>query len=103
MLGLAVTPGVCNRSVAYLRSKVSTICFEEVAHGLRSIVSDDTVGDPKAAHEALDELEGRASWDGADDIHLRALGELIDGDVEVAIAPWRPRKRAQNVQPLDRE
>ena len=57
---------MCHRSVAYLRSKVSTICFEKVARELRAIVNDDTVGDPKVAHEALDEFDRRASWDGAD-------------------------------------
>ena len=56
VLGLAVTPGVCHRGVAYLRSKVSIVCFQKVARELRAIVGDDAVGDPKAAYEALDEF-----------------------------------------------
>ena len=55
------------------------------------------------AHEALDELDGGPGWDGADDFYLRPLGELVDGDVEVAVPPWRSRKRPQDVQPPNRE
>ena len=68
-------------------SKVSTICFEEVARELRAIVSDDTVGDPEAAHEALDELDSTAGWNGSDGFHFCPLGELVDGDVEITVAP----------------
>ena len=66
---------------------------------MRTIVGDDAIRHPKPAHEALDELDYRTSWDGADSFHFHPLGELVNGDVEVAIAPWRPGKRAQNVQP----
>ena len=55
--GMAVAPRVCYRSVADLRSKVSTIHFEDIAGALRTIVGDDAVRDPKPAHEALDELD----------------------------------------------
>lgn len=61
MFDLDVTPGVCHRSVSYLRSKVSTICFEEIAGELRTIVGDDVIRDPKLIHEALDELDCGAS------------------------------------------
>ena len=54
---LAVAPRVCHRSVAYLRSKFSTICFEEIAGELRTIVGDDAIRYPKPAHEAPDELD----------------------------------------------
>ena len=103
MLGLTVTPGVGHRSVADLRSKVSTVGFEEVTSKLRAVICDDAVGDPEAAHEALDELDSRAGWDGADGFHFRPLGELVDGDVEVAVAPRRSRERAQDIHPPDRE
>ena len=46
------------------------------------------------AREALDELDNRAGWDGTDDFHFRPLGELVDGDVDVTVTPWRPRERA---------
>ena len=42
-LGLAVAPRVCHRSVAYLCSKVSTICFEEIASELQTVVGDDAI------------------------------------------------------------
>ena len=51
--GLAIAPGVCHGSVADLRSKVSTIRFEEIASELRVVVSDDAIRDPKSAYEAL--------------------------------------------------
>ena len=38
-----------------------------------------------------------------DGFHLCPFGELVDGDVEVAVAPRRSRERAQDVQPPDRE
>ena len=61
--------------------------MKKVVGELRAIVGDDAVMDPKPAHDALDELDGRASRDGADGFHLRPLGELVDGDIEVAVAP----------------
>ena len=94
---------VRHQSVAYLRSKVSTVCFEEVTGELRAIVGDDAVGDPETAHKALDVLNHRTSWDGADGFHFRPHGELVDGDVEVAVAPRRSREWAQDVQPPDCE
>ena len=80
-----------------MRSKVSTICFEEIAGELRTVVSDDAIRDPELAHEALDELDCRASWDGGDGFHLHPLGELVDVNVEVAVAPRRTRERAQDI------
>ena len=77
-----------------MRSKVSTVCLEKIASELRTIVGDDAVRDPKLAHEAFDELDRGAGWDGADGFHLRPLGELVDGDFEVAVAPRRLREWA---------
>ena len=71
---------------------------EEITSELRAVIDDDAVGDPKIAHEALDELDHRASWNGADGFNLRPLSELVDGDVDVSIAPRHPRKQAQNIQ-----
>ena len=70
---------------------------------MRAVICDDAVGNPKAAHETLDELDCEASWDGANCFHFRPLGELVDGDVEVAVAPRRSKEWAQNVQPPDCE
>ena len=91
---LAIAPGVRHRSIADLRSKVSTIRLEEIASELRAVVGDDAVRDPEPAHEALDELDNRAGWDGTDGFHFRPLGEPVNGDVEIAVAPWRPWERA---------
>ena len=101
--GLIVAPGVRHRGVADLRSKVSTICLEDIASELRAVVGDDAIRDPESAHEALDELDRRSDGDGVDSFYLRSFGELVDGDVEVEIAPGSSRKRAQDVHPPNRE
>ena len=62
-------------------------------------MGDDAIRDSESAHEAHDELDRRAGWNGADGLHLRPLGELVDGDVEVAVGPGRSRERAQDIQP----
>ena len=93
-LSLTIAPGVCYRNVANLHSKVSIICLEEIASELRAVIGDDAVGDPEPAYESLDELDRGAGRDGADGFYLRPLGELVDGDIEVAVAPRRSRERA---------
>ena len=35
--------------------------------------------------------------------HFRPLGELVDGDIEVAVAPECLWERSQEIQPPDRE
>ena len=65
-LGLTVAAQVRHRSVAYLHSKVSTVCFEEVTGELRTIVDDDAVRHPEPAHDALDKLDRGTCGDGAD-------------------------------------
>src|SRR3954469_25736184 len=97
--GLPIASRVCHRSVAYLRPKVSAICFEEITGELRTVVCDDAVWHPEPAHDTPDELDRGARGDGTDNLHLCPLGELVNGDVEVAVAPWRPREWAQNIQP----
>ena len=69
-----------HQSIAYLRSKVSTTCFEEIASELRTVVGNDAIRDPKSAHEALDELDRRAGRDDMHWLYFHPLGELVDGD-----------------------
>ena len=56
-----------------------------------------------AADQAPDEFDRRFRRDGVHGFHLRPLGEVVDGDVEVAVAPARSRERSQKVQPPHRE
>ena len=70
---------------------------------MRAIVGDDAIRDPELAHEALDELDCRPYGDGADNFPFCPLGELVDGDVEVTVAPRHSRERDQDVQPPDHE
>lgn len=92
-----------HQCVVYLCTEVSTVNLEELTGDLRTVIRDDVVGYAEAAHEALDELDGGPSQDGAHGLHLCPLGEFVDVDVEVAEAPRGSRKRPQYVQPLDRK
>jgi hypothetical protein len=56
------------------------------------------LGTPKR-HQPTDEFDGRPGRNRAHQVHLCPLGELIDGDVEVAIAPLHSREWSQDVQP----
>src|SRR3954470_11670294 len=55
--GLPIASRVCHRSVAYLRPKVSTVCFEEITGELRTVVCDDAVWHSEPAHDTPDELD----------------------------------------------
>ena len=102
-LGLAVAARVSHGGVADLRAEVGEVGFEQPAGELRAIVGDDAAGHAEAAYQALDELHRGSCRDVPDWLHLRPLGEFVDGDVEVAVAPNRSWERSQNVQPPDRE
>ena len=92
-----------HRGIADLRADAGAVGLEEAAGELGAVVSDDVVGDAKTKYQSLDELDRGPRRDCADSFHLCPLGEFIDGDVEVAVAPERARERSQNVQPPDRE
>ena len=77
-LGLTIALGVGYRSVADLCSKVSTVGLKEVTSELRAVICDDAIRHPESAHEALDELDRGASWDGAGSFNLRPLSEFVD-------------------------
>jgi hypothetical protein len=47
----------------------------------------------------MDELDCGPGRDGAHRLHLQPLGKLVDGDVEVAVAPLHSREWTQDVQP----
>jgi hypothetical protein len=53
------------------------------------------------ADQPTDELDCGPGWNGAHQLHLHPLGELVDGDVEVAVAPLRSREWTEDVQPPD--
>ena len=102
-LRLAVAARVSYRDVANLHAKVGAVGLEEAAGELRAIVGDDVVGDAEEAHQTLDELHRRSHRDVADWLHLRPLGEFVDGDVEVAVVPDSAWEWSRDVQPLDRK
>ena len=56
-LGLAVASWMRHRGIADLCADARAVGLEEATGELRAVVSDDAVGDAKAAHQALDELD----------------------------------------------
>jgi hypothetical protein len=44
------------------------------------------------AYQPMDEPDCRPGQDSAHRLHLRPLDKLVDGDVEVAVAPLRLRE-----------
>ena len=76
---------------------------EETAGELRAVVGDDAIGHSKTADDASDELDSSTGWDGAHRFHFCPLGEFANSHEKEAIAPLRPWKGSQDVQPPDRE
>jgi hypothetical protein len=54
---------------------------------LIAVVGDDAVGHAKAAHQPLDEVDGYPGRYCTYRFDLCPLGELVNSDVEVAVAP----------------
>ena len=102
-LGLAVAAWMSDGGIADLRAEVGTVGLEQPAGELRAIVGDDAVGYAEAANQTLDEFHRRSCRDVPDWFHFRRLGELVDGDVEVAVAPDSSWERSQDVESQDRK
>ena len=66
-------------------------------------IGDDSVWDAEATCDTADELKRRVLRNLDDWNCLRPLGELVDGDVEVLIAPDCSGEWTQDVQPPDHE
>ena len=92
-----------DRCIADLSAKLFTVCRERTTCELGAIVGDNAVRHSKTADQSPQELDCRLSSDLADRLHFWPLRELVDGDVQVLEAPGGPGKRAEDVQPPDRE
>ena len=89
-LGLAVGSGLCRRSREEREGKARQQ-FSETENVQRMTDYNAAIvirWGIKRAPKAM-KLDGRPSWDGAHGFYLRTLGELVDGDVEVSVAPRR--------------
>jgi hypothetical protein len=49
--------------------------------------------------QVTDELDYRPGRNSAHQPHLHPLGKLVDGDIEVVVAPLRSREWTEDVQP----
>lgn len=61
------------------------------------------LGMPKRHTKPLMNLTADPTGIGLDRLHLRLLGELVDGDVEQTVAGSRAREGPKDIQPLDGE
>ena len=75
------------------------VALEYTAGELRAVVRDDAFWHTETTYQPLDEFNGGSGWYPSHGLHLRPLGELVDGDEEETIAPEHSRERAQDVQP----
>ena len=103
MLDLPIALRMSNRGEAELDTEVLAVVPKQGTCELGAIIGDDSVRDTEATCDTADELKccvlgNLDNWD-----HLRPLGELVDGDVEVLIAPDCSGEWTQDVQPPDRE
>jgi hypothetical protein len=97
MLGLAIAPGIGDGGEADLDTGRCAILPEQPAGELAAFIGDYAVRHTKTADQPMDELDCRPGRYGAHRLHLHTLGKLVDGDIEVAIAPLRSREWTQNV------
>lgn len=70
---------------------------------MRAVVGDDTVGDPKAANNPMDEVDHGVGGDRDDKNNFHPLSEFIDGDVDVLVPSYCSGEGSQDVQPPYRE
>jgi hypothetical protein len=91
-LCLLVAPGVSDRGEVDLDADRCAVILEQPAGELATVISDDAVRHIEMAHQPTDELDSRPGWNCAHRFHLCPLGELVDCDVEVAIALLRSRE-----------
>jgi hypothetical protein len=73
--------------------------LECAAGELGSIVSDDSILDPKPTNDGLDKLDYGLLVDLDHKGRFRPLGEFVDGDVEILVPYYGPREQSQDVQP----
>jgi hypothetical protein len=91
-LGLAIAPGISDGGEGDLDANQCAILPEQPAGELTAVVGDYVVRHTKMADQPTDELDCGPSRNGAHRLHLHPLGKLIDGDVEVAVAPLCSRE-----------
>ena len=90
---------MCDRGKAEFGTQAFAVGPEETAGELRAVVGDDAIWNAKTTDDAPDELESCSGWDGAHHFHLCPLGEFINRHEKEAVAPLRPWKRSQDIQP----
>lgn len=103
LLHLPVAMSMSNRSKAELDPDFLAVLSEGIAGELRAIVSDYAVGDFEVENNSMDELDCYACGDLGNVYGFSPLGELVDGDEQVLVAPDYLGERSQDIQPLDHE
>jgi hypothetical protein len=88
-----------NRCIANLDAKIFAIPLEGTASKLGSIVSDDSVWDPKSAYDGLDEFYCGLLIDFDHWSCFRSLDEFVDDDVEEPVPSDGVGKWLHGVKP----
>jgi hypothetical protein len=96
-LHLAIVLWVSNGRIANFYAKIFTVPLECIAGKLGPIVSDDPVQDPKLADDGLDKLDFGLLIDLEHRGRFRALGEFVDGNIEILVPSDGPGKWPQDV------
>jgi hypothetical protein len=100
---LAIGPWVCHGSPVDSDVLGIVEVKETLPCELRAVVGDDGVRHPKAVDDVADEGDHLFSCDRGNRLSLDPLGELVHRNEEMREAPGCPLKRADQIQPLDRE
>jgi hypothetical protein len=98
-LNLSLTLWMSNGRIAYLVAKILAVSLERTAGELGPVVGDDPVQDPKPTDDGLDELDCRLLVDLDHRGYFWALGELIDGDVQILESSYGLEEQTHDVQP----
>jgi hypothetical protein len=98
-LDLSITFLMRNRCIADLDAKILAVSLECADGELGPVVSDDPIQDSKPANTGLHALDYKLLFDLDHRGCFRALGELVDGDIQISESSDGPRERTQDVQP----
>jgi hypothetical protein len=91
-LNLSITFLMRNRCISDLDAKILAVSLERAGGELGPVVSDDPIQDSKPANNRLHALDCKLLFDLNHRGCFRALGELVDGDIQIPESSDGPRE-----------
>ena len=98
-LNLAVGPRVSNRDVPDVDPAILAVFPELVIVEIETQVCDETVGEPIAMHNLIEEVEYSVDLGTGDRLDLDPLGKLVDSHQNSVESSWHSWERANHVEP----